>query len=346
MCWVFGQLISAGVLRGFLHYQGDMSWRIPYAIQWVWPPLIMLGTLFAPESPWWLVRKGRLEDAKKSVMSLSSSNAGVDFDPEDSVALMKATDDLEKEVSTSTSYWQCFRGVDLRRTEIAAVSYLAQAWCGTSLMGYSVQFYERAGLSEDHAFDFNIGQSAMGILGVLMSWVLLGKFGRRTIYMSGIFLLLLILVTVGGLGFADPDSAGPAYAIGTLLLIYTFVYDGMVGPLCYAIVAEVPSTRLKVKTVVLARNISNIAGFVNNTLMPRMLGVNSWNWGAKTGLFWAGFCLVILIWAYFRLPETKDRTYGELDILFHNGSSARKFSKARVNQFASHGEAQIKTESA
>ena len=76
--------------------------------------------------------------------------------------------------------------------------------------------------------------------------------------------------------------------------------------------------------------------------MPRFLGVNSWNWGAKTGLFWGGIVVLILIWAYFRLPETKDRTYGELDVLFEQEVSARKFSSMRVDQFVDSDEAKIK----
>lgn len=40
------------------------------------------------------------------------------------------------------------------------------------------------------------------------------------------------------------------------------------------------------------------------------------------------------IWAYFRLPEPKDRTYEEMDILFANGVSARKFSKTNVDAYA------------
>lgn len=76
--------------------------------------------------------------------------------------------------------------------------------------------------------------------------------------------------------------------------------------------------------------------------MPRMLGVNSWNWGAKTGLFWAGLVVLILIWAYLRLPETKGRTYGELDVLFEQEVNARKFASTRVDQFADSDEAVVK----
>lgn len=52
LCWVMGQLIAAGVLRGLLHGDSEWAYRIPFAIQWVWPPLILVGVIFAPESPW------------------------------------------------------------------------------------------------------------------------------------------------------------------------------------------------------------------------------------------------------------------------------------------------------
>lgn len=54
LCWVIGQLIAAGVLRGLLHGTSQWAYRIPFALQWVWPPLILIGVIFAPESPWYV----------------------------------------------------------------------------------------------------------------------------------------------------------------------------------------------------------------------------------------------------------------------------------------------------
>jgi MFS transporter, SP family, general alpha glucoside:H+ symporter len=45
-------------------------------------------------------------------------------------------------------------------------------------------------------------------------------------------------------------------------MIYTFIYDFTVGPVCYSLVADIPSTRLKIKTVVLARNLYNVGGIM------------------------------------------------------------------------------------
>jgi len=52
LSWVFGQFISAGALRGCLSRTDEWEYRIPYALQWIWPVPLIIGTWFAPESPW------------------------------------------------------------------------------------------------------------------------------------------------------------------------------------------------------------------------------------------------------------------------------------------------------
>jgi SP family general alpha glucoside:H+ symporter-like MFS transporter len=95
----------------------------------------------------------------------------------------------------------------------------------------------------------------------------------------------------------------------------------------------------------------NLTGIFSNSLTPRMVnsgsgGKSSWSfytghqfwlllawvWGAKTGLFYAGTNLLCLIWCLFRLPETKDRTFGEIDLLFDNKIPARKFKYTTVDR--------------
>ena len=52
LCWVIGQLIGSGVLRSMVQRSDQWSYRIPFAIQWIWPVPIIVGVLLAPESPW------------------------------------------------------------------------------------------------------------------------------------------------------------------------------------------------------------------------------------------------------------------------------------------------------
>lgn len=338
LCWVFGQLIATGVLTSFLKRTDEWAYRIPFAIQWMWPVPLLIGAIFAPESPWWYVRKGKIEAAKTALRKLTSAEhaEAADFSVEDTVAMMVHTNELELQVASSTSYWQCFKGVDLRRTEIVSLVWVIQTFCGSGLMGFSIFFFERAGLTAQGAFDMGMGQYALGAVGTMASWWLMNWIGRRTLYCWGLAILTVILLVVGGLGVPKLVENGPlGWAVGACILIYTFVYDLTIGPVCYSLVAELSSTRLKAKSIVLARNFYNIAGLINNELTPNMLSVSAWDWGAKAGFFWAGICFLCWVWTYFRLPEPKGRTYGELDVLFENGVSARKFATTTVDQFSS-----------
>lgn len=57
-----------------------------------------------------------------------------------------------------------------------------------------------------------------------------------------------------------------------------------------------------------------------------------WNWGAKAALFYAGTNLLCNLWCWFRLPETKDRSFGEIDLLFDNKVAARKWKYTNVDR--------------
>lgn len=73
-------------------------WDQPYALQWMWPLPLAIGIYFAPESPWWLVRKQRLDDAKHSLLRLTSLDRETDFDADETVAMMVHTTALEQKV--------------------------------------------------------------------------------------------------------------------------------------------------------------------------------------------------------------------------------------------------------
>ncbi|KND92516.1 General alpha-glucoside permease [Tolypocladium ophioglossoides CBS 100239] len=333
LCWVMGQFIASGVLRGMITRDDEWGYKIPFALQWFWPIPLIIGIYLAPESPWWLVRRGRLDDAKKSLVRLTARNTGVHFQPDETVSMMVHTNEMEREVESGTSYLALFKGVNLRRTEIVCVTWMIQTLCGSTFMGYSTYFYQQAGMAVDNSFSMSLGQYALGAVGTVTSWFLMGWFGRRTLYLSGQLLMCGVLLIIGCAAFAGRENVAAQWAIGSMLLIYTFTYDATVGPVCYSLVAELTSTRLRTKSVVLARNMYNIVGIATNIITPRMLNPSAWNWGAKSGFFWAGTCFACALWTYFRLPEPKGRTYGELDVLFENGVSARKFKTTSVDQF-------------
>ncbi|CAC9894616.1 unnamed protein product [Aureobasidium pullulans] len=168
--------------------------------------------------------------------------------------------------------------------------------------------------------------------------------------MTGLTFMFFCLVAIGGLGFTTSKHA--EMAIGILLIVSTLANMITIGPVCYPIVAETPSGRLRYKTITIGRFVYNLTGIFSNSVTPRMISSSgkhshspprhrnvrlipsstAWNWGAKAGLFYAGTNLLCNIWCWFRLPETKDRSFGEIDLLFENKVPARQFRTTEVNR--------------
>jgi MFS transporter, SP family, general alpha glucoside:H+ symporter len=330
MCWGAGILLSSGVVRAVAGIQGDWGWRLPFVLQWVWPVPLFIAAYLAPESPWNAVRRDKNELARRSLTRLRQDTPERELNVEATLAYICYTTQLERAETADASFLDCFRGTNLRRTEINCVVWAAQILCGNAILGYSVEFLEAAGFSELQAFDVNISLSACYIIGGIICWLLFPHVGRATIYMGGLTFMFFCLVAIGGLGFASGTSA--QLAIGILLVISTLCNMITTGPACYPIVAETPSGKLRYKTIVIGRITYNLTNIFSNSVTPRMLSALSWNWGAKAGLFYAGTNLLCNIWCWFRLPETKDRSFGEIDLLFDNRVPARKFKHTKVDR--------------
>ena len=345
LCYVIGTLLAQGVLRAFLFEMesrengkmaSDWAYRIPFAMQWLWPLPIAIGVWFAPESPWWLIRQGRTGDAKKAVEQLISREADPEFDVDGVVSMMHYTHEFElyglKGEEERASYLDCFKGIDLRRTEITCMVYAIQNLSGCAFMGYSTYFFEQAGLDSAQAFNMAMVQYSLGAIGTIVSWFLIKNYGRRSLYLGDLVGQMGFLFLTGPLGTIPPSSWGN-WAIATMMICFTGVYDMTVGPVCYALVPEMPSSRLRTHTVVLGRNLYNVINILMNMAIPYMLNPTAWNWKAKAGFFYAALCAVCIAWAFFRLPESKDRTYAELDVLFEQKVAAREFKNTPVALF-------------
>ena len=190
----------------------------------------------------------------------------------------------------------------------------------------------QAGMDSSNSFTLSLCQYALGMIGTAGSWFLMSRVGRRKIHFGGLCAQLTLLLIVGCLSFGKTKAS--VWAIGAMLIVFTFVYDFTVGPVTYSLVSELSSTRLKAKTIVLARAAYNASNIFVNVMTNYQLGSTAWNWGARTAFFWAGSCFLSAIWVFFRLPEPKGRSYAELDLLFEQRVPARQFSKTKIDAFA------------
>ncbi|XMA19291.1 hypothetical protein WAI453_012082 [Rhynchosporium graminicola] len=94
------------------------------------------------------------------------------------------------------------------------------------------------------------------------------------------------------------------------------------------------SNRVRAQTIVLGRAVYVCCGIVVQQINPRMLNTKkdgAWGLGAKTGIVYFGLCFVWSAYVWFCLPETKNRSFADLDYLFQKKVDARKFTTTPVD---------------
>ncbi|KAJ4218936.1 hypothetical protein NW759_008089 [Fusarium solani] len=330
LCWCIGQFISAGVLKGLVNNSTEWSYRVPFAIQWVWPVPLFIAAWMAPESPWYLVRTNQLDEAKRSLERLSEPEHDINIDA--TVAMMVHTNKLEIEERAGVTYWDCFRGSNIRRTEIACMGFLSQITNGGALCYSGSFFFQQTGIGADASYGIALGGTGIAFVGTIISWFYISKWGRRTIWLAGFSSLVVILWVIGFLALAKQTTA-LAWAQSLLCIVWLAAYSMSVGPIIYTLVAEIGSTRLRTQTVVLARSTYYVGNIIcGGLLQPQLLSPGAWNAKGKTAFFWAGLATLTLVWGYFRMFETKGRTFGEMDYMFQKGIPARKSANYKINE--------------
>jgi len=280
LCWCIGQFISAGVLKGLVDNPTQWSYKVPFAIQWIWPVPLFLAAWFAPESPWYLVRQGQLEKAKHSLARLSEPEHQVDLDA--TIAMMVHTDKLEIQEREGVSYWDAFRGTNRRRTEIACMGFLSQITNGGALCYSGSFFFQQTGISASASYGISLGGTGIAFVGTLISWFYIYRWGRRTIWLVGFSILVVILWIIGFLALPT-QTKGLAWGQSLLCIVWLGAYSMSVGPIIYTLVAEIGSTRLRTQTVVLARSTYYVGNIIcGGLIQPKLISPGAWNAKGKT----------------------------------------------------------------
>ncbi|EEY16883.1 conserved hypothetical protein [Verticillium alfalfae VaMs.102] len=316
-----GPFIAAIMSNYTAKWDTDWSWKALVAAQWGFAAVALVGQIFMPESPVYLVRMGKMTAAQKSLERMYS-------DPQDAKGhLHRISLTLEEaELSNTGSYIDCFRGTNLRRTLICIMVFLSEPMAGLGFVGsYGALMYQYLGISDQKSFEIRIGAEVLSMSGATIAFLMADWWGRRPMYLLGCISICILMLCMAISGSFDTTAAVTA-SVG-FYTMFNFWYNVGVGSTVYALAGELPTSVLRAKTLAISISTSNGVNTFWAFISPFMFNPDYGNLKAKIGFVFGAFMFIFAILAYFFVPETRRRTYEELDELFMKKVPTRQFRK-------------------
>ncbi|KAK2757487.1 MFS sugar transporter [Colletotrichum kahawae] len=319
---IFSQGLALAMVRLFVPDIREQAFRTVIAIQWGVGGLALLAWAAAPESPLWLVRKGKIEAARKVMRKIYGPNQP-DERLEYEIRAIQA--EQEFEANNKATYMACFQGSNRKRSLTVAFLYSTANIGGASFLAQNIYFLITAGLEAVHCFDVGIGGFGLAVLIILTSGVYLKYVNRRNVVLIGLVLNLLVMVIIGALYWAD--KKGGLWAIAVLMNILISLQSSLLQGAGWPIAAEIPSYSLRAKTLSIGICAQTFATWIFNFITPYMYNVDSGNLGARTGWIYAGTSVFLFVGGWLWIPNTTGMTTEEIDHAYESGVAPRNFRK-------------------
>ncbi|KAJ1327003.1 MFS transporter SP family general alpha glucoside:H+ symporter [Microdochium nivale] len=325
-----GQMIAISlVFSGVMNFTSQ-AFKMPFAAQWAFGGWAIVVGLIIPESPVYLVSKGKLAAAEKAMKMTYGSKTPV----AERIQSIESTIEHERLMASESgnaSYAECFKGTNLRRTRIVALLHTLQQLIGVSLVANSTYFFIMAGMAPTLSLTVNQIGVGLSMLFTLTSWIIMAKVGRRTAILASFAVAGVVFLAMGIAGFF-PGSQSAVLFVGCAVVITASAGNVGVGTAYTIVAAEVPSLKLRAKTTGVGFFVNAFMMWIFNFSVPYMFNADAGNLGGKIGFVFAGFCIIGYVLSWLEIPETLNLTYAEIDYLFQQNTPTRAFKKSAAAQ--------------
>ncbi|KAF8515073.1 MFS monosaccharide transporter [Gautieria morchelliformis] len=332
-------LLLASVVNNATQGRNDhSSYRLPIAIQFVWAMVLAVGMFLLPESPRYLMKRGRDAAAAKSLSRLTGVDA-THPSIESDLGEIRRNLKHEEEIGQAT-YADCFRSGGNRILLRTLTGIFLQAWQQLTginfIFYYGTTFFKNSHVGNPFMQSVitnvvNVGMSIPGIYFV-------DKVGRRSLLLIGASGMMMCeyIVAIAGVTIPADNIAGQKVLVA-FVCIYIAFFAATWGPIPWVVTGEIFPRKVRAKAMSFS-TASNwfwnlVLGFVTPYLVNP--GKGNANLGAKVFFIWGSTCLGCLLFTYFCIPETKGLALEQIDIMYMN-TTPRK-SIAYRNQMFAHG---------
>ncbi|KAM0449637.1 hypothetical protein ACHAO4_007302 [Trichoderma viride] len=326
-----------------LGHQSDASWLVPVCLQ-IFPCLCLLvGMIFMPFSPRWLIHHDREGEARKilsTLRGLPSDHELIELE----FLEIKAQSLFEKRSIAEQfpqlreqTVWNNFKlqfvaikslftsRSMLKRSAIASITMFFQQWTGiNAVLYYAPTIFQDLGQTSN-----TVSLLATGVVGIVMFiatvpavlWV--DRIGRKPVLITGAIgmatchIIIAILFAKNSKDWPNHQAAGWAAIAMVWLFVVHFGYSW--GPCAWIIIAEIWPLSTRPYGVSLGASSNWMNNFIIGQVTPDMLqGITYGTYILFGVLTYLGAAFI-----YFFVPETKRLTLEEMDIIFGSEGTAR-----------------------
>lgn len=321
-------MIAYWVDYGFYFLTGSVRWRFPIMFQSFFTIIVMIGLLYLPDSPRWLIMRGRHTEARDVTARLVGK-------PEDDPAVEEELRNINEALEVQ-SRGGGFKMRELltngpsqnfRRTGLAMVAQFFQQICGINLITYYATFLFENSLGFDPAMARLLAacNGTEYFLASLIALPLVERTGRRNLMLIGAFGMMASMAILAGTvstGVTLPNGAPlleTRYGVTASVFLFvfnTFFAIGWLG-MTWLYPAEITNLRIRIQ----ANALSTSSNWMSNFLIVMITPPAFANLGYRTYIIFAVFNAALIPCVYLFFPETKGRTLEELDVVFASANA-------------------------
>lgn len=310
-----GILTSQGCTLGTEGMRSATAYRIPIGLQFVWGTIIFIGGFVITESPRYLIKKSRYDDALASLATLralpaDSTEVRTEFEE------IKGTHEVELSLGTP-SYTELFRGTLSPRTWVGINVQMFQQLTGVNfIFYYGTAFFKSAGVTKP--FLITVATGVVNVAMTVPGIILVERLGRRKFLLYGAAWMSLCQLIVGVVSITDTSSAGQNVLVAfTCLFIAGFAATW--GPGAWVLIGELFPLKHRARGMSLATASNWWWNWVIAFVVPYITDAGFGNLQTKIAFIWFATSLIGTFWTFFFVPETRYHTLETLDEMFESG---------------------------
>jgi len=307
--------LTSGIVISYLvdyAFAGSEAWRWMFALAVIPAAAFGIGLMFIPNSPRWLVGRGRADQARAVLKRIRG--------PEQVEGELS---EIQHSVAQQKGHWSELLSPLLRPAMIVGVGLaIAQQITGiNTVIYYAPTIFKFAGLSSASvAILASVGVGIVNLVLTVVAMQLIDRVGRRPLLLvslAGMTLSLFVL----GLAFSLPQLSG---SLGWIAVASLMVYVGSfavgLGPVFWLILSEIYPLRIRGR----AMSVGTVANWSANLIVALSFLTLTQVLG-KPATFWLYAVVSIGAWffAFLLVPETKGRSLEEIEAHWRAGKHPR-----------------------